>query len=93
MKLDIVGLQDLSYDLLTIYPGLARDHFGVEVHTGQILPPDIFVAAYGANALAAPLDTAFRFRDDEVNEVLDALVLLAMSVKTSSQRASWRASR
>lgn len=73
IKLDVVGLQDLSYELVTTYPGLARDHLGVEVDTGQILPPDEFVAAYGANALAAPLDTTFRFRSEEVDEVLGAL--------------------
>ena len=73
VKLDVVGLQDLSYELATTYPGLARDHLGIEVDTGQILPPDEFVAAYGANALAAPLNTTFRFRDEEVDEVLSAL--------------------
>lgn len=73
VKLDLVGLQDLSYDLLSTYPGLARDHLGIEVDTGQILPPDEFVAAYGANRLAAPLDTGFLFRDDELDQTLAAL--------------------
>ena len=73
VKLDVIGLQDLSYELATTYPGIARDHLGVQVDTGQILPPDEFVAAYGANALAAPLDTAFQFRDEELGGVLGAL--------------------
>ena len=73
VKLDLVGGQQLSYELLTKYPGIARDHLSIEVDTGQILSPDEFVAAYGANALAAPLDTAFRSRTEELDEVLGAL--------------------
>ena len=41
--------------------------------SGQILHPDEFVEAYAKGAVATPLDTAFRFRDTEVEQVLTTL--------------------
>lgn len=73
VKLDIISLQALSYALLESYPGLAEDHLRVKVDTRQILASDVFVASYNRNKLATPLDTAFRFREEEVGHVLKNL--------------------
>jgi len=73
VNLNIFGIGPISYDLLEKYPGLARDYLGVEVDTGQIVPPDEFVSLYGKNKLATRLDTIFRFREQELEKVLDAL--------------------
>jgi hypothetical protein len=67
------GLSELSYPLSLHYPLLARDHLGIEINTAQILSPGDFVAEYGKSAWATPLDTTFRFREEEVQGVLQAL--------------------
>ena len=73
VRLSIFGPGTLANDLYLKYPGLARDFLGVAVDTGQIVTLDEFVAAYDKSAIATPLDTAFRFRDDEVAAVEAAL--------------------
>jgi hypothetical protein len=73
VNLNIFGIAAISYDLYQKLPGIARDFLGVEVDTGQIVPPDEFVARYRKNRLATRLDTTFHFRDQEVNRVLQGL--------------------
>jgi hypothetical protein len=38
VNLNIFALSAISYDLLEKYPSIAKDHLGVEVDTGQIVP-------------------------------------------------------
>jgi hypothetical protein len=71
--LSTYGLGAISHDLYQKYPGLARDFLGVEVDTGQIVSAEDFVAAYNKSAFATPLDTAFRFREDDVGRALAAI--------------------
>lgn len=73
VNLNIFGIGRISYDLNLYYPGLAKEHLGIEIDTGQILSPDEFVAAYNKSKLVAPLDTSFHFRDDKIDEVLQEL--------------------
>lgn len=73
VRLSIFGPGTLANDLYLKYPGLARDFLGVAVDTGQIVGLDEFVASYDKSAIATPLGTAFRFRDDEVAAVEAAL--------------------
>lgn len=69
----VFGAAAIAHDLVQRYPGIARDYLGIEVDTGQIVSVDEFVTAYGRNALATPLDTVIRFRDEEIEQALDAL--------------------
>jgi hypothetical protein len=71
--LDQVGIGRLSLDLCQNFRGLARDYLGVEVDSGQIVSPTEFVIFYNKSTLATPLDTTFRFRENEVKQILDAL--------------------
>ena len=73
VNLNVFGIGPLSFDLSQKYLGIARDYLGVEVDTGQIVPPDEFVAAYNKNKLATELDTTFRFREEEVEQTLQGL--------------------
>jgi hypothetical protein len=73
VNFDNFGIARLSYDLYQKYPGIARDFLGIEVDTGQIVPPDEFVTAYGKNAIATPLSTTFHFREEELAQVLQEL--------------------
>jgi hypothetical protein len=73
VNLNIFDIGAISYDLLEKYPGIARDILGINIDSGQILTPDEFVEFYGRNRLATRLDTAFHFREDELNKIGDAL--------------------
>lgn len=73
VDLETFGIDRISQDLKEKYRGLARDFLGVEVDTGQIVPPDEFVAQYNKNKLATRLDTAFHFREKELEQILEVL--------------------
>lgn len=73
VNLSIFDIGAISYDLLEKYPGIARDHLGINIDTGQILTPDEFVEFYGRNRLATRLDTTFHFREDELKQIEGAL--------------------
>jgi hypothetical protein len=73
VRLSIFGPGTLANDLYLKYPGLARDFLGVAVDTGQIVGLDEFVASYDKSAIATPLNTGFRYREDEVGAVDAAL--------------------
>jgi hypothetical protein len=82
VRLSIFGPATLANDLYLKFPGLARDFLGVAVDTGQIVGLDEFVAIYDKSAIATPLNTGFRFREDEVGAVdaaLDASDLVILS--------------
>lgn len=71
--LSTYGLGTMAHDLYQKYRGLARDFLHVEVDTGQIIRAEEFITAYNKSNFATSLDTTFRFREDEVNQVLAAL--------------------
>ncbi len=73
VNLRVFGMGSLSNDLYLKYTGLAHDFLGIQVDTGQILTQDEFVVAYNKSKLAAPLDTTFRFREEEVTKITAAL--------------------
>ena len=73
INLSIFGIGPISHNLCLYYPGLAKEHLGIEIDTGQILPPDEFVAAYNKSKVVAPLDTGFHFREEKIDEVLQEL--------------------
>lgn len=73
VRLSIFGPGMLSNDLYLKFPGLARDFLDVAVDTGQIVTLDDFVSSYDKSSIATPLDTEFRFREVELDEVEAAL--------------------
>lgn len=71
--LSLHGPGEIAYDLYQKYPGLARDLLHVKVDTGQIVPVDEFCEAYKKRSFATPLDTVFKFREEQLEEVGNAL--------------------
>lgn len=71
--LSIYGPSTIAHDLYQKYPGLAKEFLGVEVDTRQILSAADFIAAYNKRSFATPLDTVFKFRDEELKKVREAL--------------------
>ncbi|HDO7865868.1 TPA: hypothetical protein ACT9AQ_002975 [Legionella pneumophila] len=80
--LTLYGIEGLSFDLYRYFPGLAKDFLGVNIDTGQILTPDDFVLNYGKKQYSTSLDTAFYFREKEIEQALfelDSNCLLLIS--------------
>lgn len=73
VNLSIFGIGPISYDLYQKYPGISRDFLGIEIDTGQVLSLEEFVTVYNKNRLATPLDTIFRFRENDVKTALQGL--------------------
>lgn len=71
--LSIYGLSRIAYDLYQKFPGLAKDFLGIEVDTGQIVMVEEFITAYSKSIFATPLNTTFRFRNDEIEQALSLL--------------------
>jgi hypothetical protein len=73
ININIFGIDKISQDLYHKYPILARDFLNIEVDTGQIVPPDDFISAYGRSKLATRLNTKFLFRETEIEQTLQDL--------------------
>lgn len=65
-NLVLIGISDLSQDLLWTYHNLAQEYLSINVDTDQILPPEIFVENTRTNAFATPLDNPCKFRESDV---------------------------
>ena len=72
VPLELIGIDTLAFDLLSKYPGLANEFLGVPIDSGQIVTPDRFVAQYGNQRFATRLDLPFHFRQEELDDLLEA---------------------
>jgi hypothetical protein len=71
LRVTLLSVSELALDLSHHYPWLAKEFFGIEVDTNQILSVDAFVNAYDKGLLATPLETRFLFRETELTEAVD----------------------
>ncbi len=74
-RIELIGIDTLSLEILSKYVLLSRDFLGIPIDTGQILPFDKFISEYNnkANQLSTPLNNEFLHRKDELFEILDYL--------------------
>ncbi|MFF2885569.1 hypothetical protein [Paenibacillus sp. NPDC057967] len=68
--LQLNGVDELASNLYTRFHGISRDFLGVSISTEQIFNSEEFIFAYDSNGMAAPLSTAFQFREKETIELL-----------------------
>jgi hypothetical protein len=73
IKCQIYGLESISLELYRYYPGLALDFLNISIDTNQILSPQSFIEGYGRNHFATPLSTEFVFREEEIEQGMEAL--------------------
>lgn len=73
VNVNLYGIGAISFDLLERFPSIAKDHLGIEVDTGQIVPLDKFISLYESNKLTTTLNTSFHFREKEKENVLSNL--------------------
>lgn len=73
IKLSILGIDELAEQVHNHYRNLAKDYLGLNIDTNQIMDIDDFVFKYDSNQMAAPLNTIFLYRENEIKEIEQAL--------------------
>ena len=72
IKLTLLGISALANDLLN-YQILLRNFLNLPIDTGQIIPLESFPVIYGKSKFSTTLETKFHFREEELNELSNAL--------------------
>jgi hypothetical protein len=67
---NVIGLDALSLNIYSRYQHLAAKYLGVQIDTGQVLPPEEFISEYSAgNSITTPLDNKFFYREPELEKI------------------------
>lgn len=69
--LRIYGVDEIAQQIYRNYPVIARDFLGIKIDTNQIMSAAEFVELYDSSETAAPLDTVFQNRVDELESLKD----------------------
>ena len=69
--LTIYGVDEIAQQIYRNYPVIARDFLGIEIDTNQIMSAAKFVELYDSSETAAPLDTVFQNRVEELESLKD----------------------
>ena len=73
IKLILIGVDELAQQVYNHYPKLAKDFLNIPLDTNQIMTIDDFIDLYDSNEMAAPLNTIFLERKEELSRVIQAL--------------------
>lgn len=71
--LSLYGIDRIANDIYQYFKFLAKDFLGISIDTNQISSISEFVSRYDSNEIAAPLETKFQFRDNELKNVIEAI--------------------
>ncbi len=74
INLVLIGIDKLAEDIYLLHPILCRDFLEISIDSNQIMDIDDFVKEYNSNRLAAPIDTEFLFREDEIAKIDAAFI-------------------
>ncbi len=69
IKLTIIGIDKLAEELYLYHHMLVRDFLGMSLSTEQIQTQGDFIKTYNAHKMAAPIDTEFLFRAQEMKDI------------------------
>ena len=73
IRLTIFGVDEIAQQVYRQYPSLAKDFLGISIDTNQIMSRNDFITLYDSNEMAAPLDTQFQGRENELPQVINAI--------------------
>ena len=73
IKLTIYGVDEIAQQVYKYYPMIAKDFLGITLDTNQIMHVNEFVKLYDSNEMAAPLDTIFHGRKEELPNIIEAI--------------------
>lgn len=82
IEISFIGLSTLSHDLLSRYPHIAADHLNITVDSEQIYTLNEFVRRYDKNEMNTPLAIDFKFRENELKEIEEALERVSVTLVT-----------
>ena len=71
VKLTLVGI-DLLADMAMNYPSIIKDHLRLSIDSDQIQLMETFIKQQDSNVTAAPLETAFQFREKELSAIQES---------------------
>lgn len=71
-NIEIIGIDDLSYDIANNFQTIAETYLDIKVDSGQFLDIEEFIEKYDKNSINAPLNVNFVERDEK-KEILDSL--------------------
>lgn len=69
IKFTIIGIDKLAEDLFFSHHILIRDNLGISISTNQIQTYDDFIKDYNSNKMAAPINTQFILRKEEIEDI------------------------
>lgn len=69
----LIGLAEVSYDLLYKYQLIALDHLGIDIDTHQIFDVDDFIVEAAKNAYSTTLDMPLLCRERELEQLVQYL--------------------
>ncbi len=69
----IIGLGDVSYDLLNKYQAIAYDHLHIALDTHQFFDLDGFIKEYSKNAYSTSLDMPLLCRENDLAKLKEAI--------------------
>ena len=83
VEIELIGIDELSYDLKNNYPLIAKENLSLELDTNQILSLDDFIKKYDSDSLNAPLSINFIFRNefDDIYNLLSGNNVLVITGK------------
>lgn len=74
VSIKLIGLGTLSQDISSPkFQGIAKEYLNIGFGTEQIFDINGFVKAYDKNVTVSPLDIDFKFREDKVSEIKEAV--------------------
>lgn len=73
VAVELIGIGTLSHDLAENHWSLAREYLGLEFDTGQIMEREAFAEHQSRTPFATSLLTSFRFREEEVQQIVDGM--------------------
>lgn len=72
IMLTLYGIDELAKCLYLLHREVAKEYLGISIGTGQIKEIGQFMGDYDANALSAPLNTQFLYREKEMEQINSA---------------------
>lgn len=73
VKIRLIGIAQVSHDLLIKYPTIASDHLSIQLDTDQIFEIDDFIDRYDKNKMNASINMEFLHREIEIESLIDKI--------------------
>lgn len=73
VKIRLIGIGEVSHDLLTRYPTIASDFLSIPIDTEQVFEIDDFIDRYDKNKMNASINMELLHRESEIESLIDKI--------------------